>query len=557
MPFDTSAATKYKQKYGALDAQYTNWETLYKDISDYVLPTHGAYLDRGDPTQVINIDRFNNILNDTASRANQILGAGMQGGLASPSRRWFRLAMTDKDLGDFTPVKEWLHTCQQIIYAIYASSNFYIESHNVFESQGGFGTAVLLQEEDPESVVNFRCFEVGEYRIAAGKNGVVDTCYRMMWLTAKQLGEMFPKKYLSAKVKTALEPGKNPYEYFEVLHVIEPRTGRDTTKIDNTNMAYSSVWLENNGESGVLLRNSGYIEKPIVVPRWSKIGQIPYGFGPGVSVRGNAKMMQEMEKASIMTVHQQIKPALSVPAKYKGVVSLLPGATNYVDGNEKIEPILNVNLSLQDLEFKLSEIEQRISQGFYNDLFMMIINADRAGRDMTATEILARKEEKMLLLGPTIERQIKEFLDPTIERTFNICLRNGLFPPPPPEIEGQEWEAEYISVLAQAQKLADAQSMNAYLGEIERVAQLNPHMVHKTDWEEYVEQYADIVGVPPKVIHTKDEYAEKMQAVQQAEQQQAQMEQMGEMSGAIRNLGSAKSEGTALETIGEAIGGQA
>jgi len=554
---DISKKTQCSQKWTALDSQFNIWKSLFKDITDYMLPEHGNYLDRGKPDESTNIDRFRLILNDVGSRANQILGAGMQGGLTSPSRRWFRLTLADRDLADFRPVKEWLHFAERILYGIYAGSNFYTETQNVYESQGGFGTAVLFQEESQNTVATFRNFEIGEYRVALGADGVIDTCYRQFWMTSKQMYEMFGDN-VSASVKTSVIDNSGPYQYHQVLHVLEPRKHRNPGKIDSPNKPYASVWIEMNGDDDQLLRDGGFEERPFVAPRWRKVGQNPYGFGPGLYARGNVKMIQEQEKTGIKALHREVDPPLSVPSQFKDIVSLLPGAANYRDGgtNEKIEAILNVKMDLKALEFKIQQTEERIERTFFNDLFMIIINAERAGRDVTATEILGRKEEKLLLLGPTIERQVKDFLDPTIERTFNIALRKNLFPPVPEELSGQTWEIEYISVLAQAQKLADAQSLNSYLGEVERVSALDPQMVYKTNFEEYLEQFADIVGVPPDVIRTKDEFAEIRAQLAQLEQQRLQAEQQAAGAIDMKNMGDASTqEGTALGDMKEAVSG--
>ena len=64
------------QRYAALDQQFRPFETLYKDVADYLMPSHGAFLDRGDPAQAANINRYSNIINDTGVRASHILGAG-------------------------------------------------------------------------------------------------------------------------------------------------------------------------------------------------------------------------------------------------------------------------------------------------------------------------------------------------------------------------------------------------------------------------------------------------------------------------------------------------
>ena len=55
----------------------------------------------------------------------------------------------------------------------------------------------------------------------------------------------------------------------------------------------------------------------------------------------------------------------------------------------------------------------------------------KADIEATAEEIRAKSDEKMLQLGPVLERLHDELLDPLIDRTFDIMLRRGLLPPIP------------------------------------------------------------------------------------------------------------------------------
>lgn len=542
----------YKSKWDELDKQFFAFRDIYQDVSDFLLPAYGQYMDKGRPYEAKNVKRFQNILNDAGSRANQILGAGLQGGLCSPSREWFRLSLDDKELAKFGPVKEWLHTVEKILYRVYAKSNFYPEIHTSFEAQGGFGTAAIIQEEDLDDVVRFTMFQPGEYRLAMGKDGIADTLYRKRWMTAIQMVKTFGADKVSDSVKNAVEGNKTPFEYHQVLHCIEPNVGRDTTKIDNTQMPFKSVWIEDAAEDDKFLRQSGFEERPFVAPRWRKVGDLPYGLGPGCYVIGNVKMLQEMEKSGVKGMHKEVEPPLNVPAKLKDVLSLLPGAPNYYDGDQKVSSIYDVKIDWNAFEFKVQSIEARIDRSFFVDLFLMII---QSRRDVTATEIMERKEEKLILLGPTIERQIKDLFDPTITRTYNICFKRGLIPPPPEEIQNRQWEIEYISILAKAQKRDDGISLQAYRQEAEAVALLDKYSLAKTDWGEYLDQYAEIVGVPPKVVRTKDEADEIKQAMIDEDAQQAAAEQLAAASQSAHNLGSASTEeGTALGDMKEAVG---
>lgn len=548
------ADNKYSNIFKSLDDQYTSWKILHKDIQKYILPRRGNFVDYGKPDDPANINRSDDIINSAATRANRILGSGLQGGLTNPARRWFELALQDSDLAKWGPVKDWLVGAAKVMYRVYGSSNFYSQIHRIFEEQGGFGTACIIQEEDFDRVIHFTTFPTGEYRLQNNEKGIADTVYRHYWMTAQNIVKQFGWK-ASTSVQNAAKKDKSPFEYFEIIHGIEPRPGYDPTKIDAKNMPYRSVKFEYKADDGSLLAESGYNEMPHAAPRWTPVGNASYGLGPGCEALGDSKMIQQMETESLKAIHKAVNPPLNVPGQFKDVISQLPGAHNYSegDGKARITPLFEMGLDVGSVEAKIQSVEARISQTFFNDIFTLISNVEKSmGRSITATEILERKQEKMILLGPTIERQMFELLDPIVERTFNICLRNGLFPPLPQEIEGQVLKVEYVSPLAQAQQLADAQSMEAYSIQTQTVAGMEPSTVLKTNWDQYLEQYAEIVGVPPNIVRNQDEVDALRQEMQEAQAAEAQAQQAQAEAEAIRNLGQSNMDGTALGALTEA-----
>ena len=79
---------------------------------------------------------------------------------------------------------------------------------------------------------------------------------------------------------------------------------------------------------------------------------------------------------------------------------------------------------------------------------------------------MERTQEKLQQLGPVVERLQSEFLNPIIERTYAILDRAGVFPPISDELaeqlNGQDVKIEYISPLAQAQKVSSLTSIEQY-----------------------------------------------------------------------------------------------
>jgi len=172
------------------------------------------------------------------------------------------------------------------------------------------------------------------------------------------------------------------------------------------------------------------------------------------------------------------------------------------------------------LSLDIQEVKQRINKGFYADLFLMISQMDTT---RTATEISARQEEKMLMLGTVLERLHNEMLDPLINLTFNKALDAGMLPPPPPELQGMDLEVEYVSVLAQAQKSVGTASIDRLLGLVGQVAQFKPEVLDKINSDAIVNQYADMLGTDPQLVVPDKQVAElraqRAQAQQQAQQQ--------------------------------------
>ena len=140
---------------------------------------------------------------------------------------------------------------------------------------------------------------------------------------------------------------------------------------------------------------------------------------------------------------------------------------------------------------------------------------------MTAREVVERHEEKMLQLGPVMERLTDELLDPLIDRTFSVLLRNGDLPPPPEELQGMELKVEYISILAQAQKLVGTSAVERLASFVGNLAGVRPEVLDKINFDEMVDQYGGMLGVPPQLIRPDEEVAKLRQArAQQAAQAQ-------------------------------------
>jgi hypothetical protein len=179
-------------------------------------------------------------------------------------------------------------------------------------------------------------------------------------------------------------------------------------------------------------------------------------------------------------------------------------------------------------------VRGRIRGGFYADLFMMLQNADM-GR-MTATEVAERHEEKLLMLGPVLERLHNELLDPLIDITFNKMVSSGILPPPPPELDGTELNVEFVSMLSQAQKAVGTNSVDRFVNNLGVIAQMKPEVLDKLNADEWADAYSDMLGVDPNLITANQEVAMIRQSRAEAQSQAAQAEALNQGADTAQKL---------------------
>jgi len=230
-------------------------------------------------------------------------------------------------------------------------------------------------------------------------------------------------------------------------------------------------------------------------------------------------------------------------------VDLRPGKVNYGIEKGGIGDLYDHKVSLADLQNMIAETEDKISKTYYNDLFLLISST---GKQQTAYEVAEKHEEKIQLLGPTIERQIAEGLNPMMDIVYAIMVdRPGFLPDPPEEMIGVDFKIEYISMLAQAQKIVDANSINTHFSFIERVNNLGPEgqkaVIATTDFDEALRKHAAVVGIPDKIVRSEEESDIILDDMARAEAEIAQQQQIQATAEAAQKLGSASTEeGTAL-----------
>ncbi len=529
---DAPTRDKLFTRWGMLKSERASWLAHWQEITTYLLPRNGRYFrqDRDKGWR-----RHNNIYDNTGTRALRTLGAGMMAGATSPARQWFRLATADPELNSYQPVKLWLDDVTRRMQLVFQKSNTYRALHTMYEELGAFGTAVSVVLPDYKNVIHQYPVTCGEYCIATDFQGRVTTLYREFEVTVADLVKEFGYKNCSITVRNMYDRGTLD-AWVPIIHAIEPRADRDHKKRDDKNMAYGSWYFEVGGEEGKFLRESGFQQFPALVPRWATAGGDIYGNSPGMEALGDIKQLQHEQLRKAQAIDFQTKPPLQVPVSMKNRdVETLPGGISFVDGaGIGIKTAFEVNLNLQYLLNDIVDCRDRVRGAFYADMFLML--ATQPNTRMTATEVAERHEEKLLMLGPVLERLHNELLDPLVDITFTRMIQSGIVPPAPEELQGMDLNVEFVSMLAQAQRAIGTNSVDRFVGNLGAIAQMKPDVLDKFDSDQWADIYADMLGVDPSLIIADKEVAMVRNARNQAMAAKEQVAAVEQASKATRNL---------------------
>ncbi len=499
MSYNTQETELFRKQYDAMKAQSQTWQNTWKELAKFIAPTRGFF--EGD--QAGNGRKIDHraLIDSDPMLSVEVLSAGMMSGLTSPSRSWFELILSDGEIMKQNGVRQWLYEVKRRMEEVFSRSNLYNTLHSFYQEISVFGTAAFMLEEDRDKVISCRSFTAGEYVLGCDYRGNINAFGREFFMTAEQMAEQFGKSNLPVSI--AQKAANKSTQWFKVIHVIMPNPKADPQKMDFYHMPYMSAYFTPQGH---LLRRGGYQEFPVIAARWEvKNSSDIYGRGPGWKSLGDVKMLQKMQKAKLVALDKNTNPPMMVSANVQGEVNLLPGGLTRYSGSTDaaIKPAYQVSIDLAALESSIERVKQTIKGQFFADVFLMLNSQNFS--NMTATEVAERHQEKMLVLGPVLERLKNELLDPLVERTFNIMFRRGVIPLPPPIVEGEDIKVQYVSMIAQAQKAGGMSAIEQGINFVGHLAQGNPEVLDKIDFDAAAEEGLNLLGVPPVLLRSEEE----------------------------------------------------
>lgn len=553
MTADTKKA-EFDKRFENMKTKASNYVASWKDLSKYLNPTRGLF-DESKEQRGKMIDH-KVILDSHATQSIRKSASGLNSGMTSKNRPWFRLMVSDNLVNSIPAVRRWLDQVQEMMYEILRGSNIYGAFQNIYEELLTFGTGCFILLEDFDTVIRTRSFTVGEYFLAVDKTGRVNAFARSFEMTVGQMVSTFGYDSCPPAVQADWDSNMVDRTH-RVRHLIEPNDNPAGMMPQFTTFPFRSVyWVQGDNQGGKFLDVRGYKRFPVVAPRWGvPTTDIIYGYGPGWDGLGDVKELQKTKYDKLMAQAKIHNPPVQADANVDGHPNLMPGGVTRTSANVPnagVTPTYQVNPNLQSFIEAITECKKGIDKHFFTDLFTMISAIDYG--QVTAMEIAEKNNEKIQLMGPVLDQLDEEMLSKVIALVWGIMEDNGFMPPPPPEVEGREIKVQYISILAQMQRAIGTQKIEKVVGFVGELSKVIPTVADNIDWDETVRMYVDFEGAPERMMQDPSVVEQIRQGRAQQEQAQQALATAELGSKTAKNLAGAKlDENTVLDTVKQAV----
>ena len=535
-----------------MDQKYWEWRDHYRELSEFILPHRYVWLE-GQHSQDMGARRYRTrrIVNNTGTLAAKQLAAGMMGGITSPAHQWFRLNEEGRDPQEVEnqQIRAYLDHVQAMMLQVFAGSNFYSTIQTTYLDLGVFGTSAVVVYEHEENVIDCYLSPVGEYRIAQNASREVTVFGRNIMMTVMQMVDKFGVGNCSQQVRTLYtNGGQGLLHQIPVCHLIEPNVQGEGAL--GKSFAYRECYWEK-GAKDEVLSLTGFEEKPFFVPRWEVIGQDTYGQCPGMDALADIIQLQQETIRKAQGLDKMVNPPIVADSSVRRTPSLIPGGVTYAPSSSTVgaKALYQPNLPIGELSQDLAQLEYRIRETFYNDLFKMI---SQLATVRSATEIDARMQEKLILLGPVLQSFTKEVLDPVVTRLAAILQRRGMIQPPPTQLQGIE--IRYSGILHEAQKAATIGSLERFIQVIGSMISVWPQAGYVLDPNKAIRAYGDQLNVPAVVMRSADDVDRIVQEMEERQRQEQALAQGKELTEAAKNLQGVEAGGGA-SVLQQLLGG--
>lgn len=527
--------------YETLKSDRGNWEIQWEQIAELILPRQMGFVGKRTRGE----KRTYKIFDSSPCIALERFAAVMDSLLTPRQTRWHYLSSDNEYINRDFQVRSYFDELVRIIFhnRYQPKANFAGQNSERWIGLGAFGNGVIFT--DWFGGFRYRNTSLQDVFFLANHQGQIDTVFRRVYLTPRQVIQKFPDEEIPKKIRDAADNPSRAMEEFEFFHCVMPNLEYDAQYLDSRGFLYASIYvcMESRTQMG---KASGYRSFPFSISRYITAPNEVYGRGPGSISLPDIRMLNEMAKTDIRAVHKLVDPPLllhddGILGNGAMSVNITPGGLNFggvnQDGRQLIQPMVT-GARVDINEAKMEQRRKAIDSAFLVTLFQILVETPR----MTATEALLRAQEKGVLLTPAMGRQQSEALGPLIEREIELLATNGKLPPMPPILReaAGEYKITYESPLTRMQRAEELVGVQQSLELLTPYAQLDPSVLDVIDQDELAQLTVEVSGVPTRVVRSPQKIAERRQARADAEQAERQAQIAQPVAGAMKDVAQAQ-----------------
>lgn len=521
------------KRFDGLKSARQQLEYLWEDAFDYTFPLRGTGFSNdnsGDAVSNASDARSKKavMFDSTAADSSRLLAASMISGLTPPNSQWFNLVVPPLPYGEELDYEAriWLEKAAKKLHTMIHNSNYDSEGFEFFLDiiVGGMAGLFCELDEDTDEFI-FEMWSLDDMYCAEMLNKQrIDTVYRILRYTPGQAVEKFGLDNLPEEIQNKFDQNPHDATTYEFIHCIQPRlkNGKQITGGKRSKaLPFESTYVCR--KSGHIVKESGFHEFPVMVPRWSRIPKSVYAVGPVDTALPDIKTLNKVRQIVLTNGELQISGMYA--AKEDGIlntkaIKIGPRQVIPMADTNNLKP-LNTGGDVNFAQYLTHDLQANIRKVLLSDQ----LQPQDANPTMTATEINVRVQLIRRLLGPVYGRFSSEFLTGLIHRTFWLVYRAGLFGEAPESLTKYGFEPMYQSPLARAQKSEDADHMQQFEGSLASMSQAYPEVLDLYDADKAARYKAELLGVPIETIRT-DRDVKKLRKDRQEQAQQAQLAQM-------------------------------
>lgn len=472
-------------------------EQTWRDCFDYSYPLRGSGFSGEIVDAAHGQSKRAELLDGTSTDACNLLTASVQSGLTPSNAMWAEMYVSNATDAD----RRWLHDASVTQWEAIHASNFDAVALECMLDMVAAGWFAMYIDEDPQGGgYLFEQWPISELFVATSvPGGPIDVVYRAYRNTAMQVVAEFGDR-CSQTVRDLAE--KKPQTPVDLVRAIYPRKVYALGAALGRNKPIASCTIER--DSKTLLRESGYDEMPVIVPRWTLLPQSVYPVGPMFDALPDTRELNDLTFLEKAATEMAVAPPLKVADDgviNPRMVKIGPRKIIVVNSMDSIEPLYD-GARLDIAWTSKDALQKAIRRTLMADQLQ-----PQDGPAMTATEVHIRMQLVRQLLGPRYGRLQSEYLNPLVKRCFGIAFRAGAFPMPPDTLRDKLIGVKYGSPLARAQQLEEVTGIERLYANAGAMATAkgSADVFDRLDDDEALAHMGRALGVPTKVMRSEED----------------------------------------------------